>query len=351
MRPGSRWYAVGSDNYDRLMGSDPIGVIFSEYSLGDPSAWDYIRPILAENGGWAIFLYTPRGRNHGYTLYNMACGNEAWFCELLTIEDTKHISADDVEAEKRAGMQEDMIKQEFWCSFTAGASGAYYGELMETARKEGRIGAVPYDPQYSLEAWLDLGWDDATALWAVQPAGLTLRAVKYMEFKTRSIPSICAEIRKSGLKFDLIRTPHDGEAHEQGTGRTRKEMWEDGLGCVAEASPRPKNADELLEQINGVRSLVPVTWFDAVGCEAGIFALESYRREWDSKLVKYKTTPLHDWSSHGADAFRTGAARHVVGRYGSEERRGVRKPRVLSAARERGRFGLRRRQPAYFKEE
>ena len=117
---GSVWQCVGSDNYDALVGSNPVGVVFSEYSVTPKAAiaWDYIRPILAENGGWALFIYTPRGHNHGYTLYNQAKA-AGWFTELLTVDDTKAIPAEAVEEERRAGMSEAMIQQEFYCSFEA----------------------------------------------------------------------------------------------------------------------------------------------------------------------------------------------------------------------------------------
>ena len=69
IRPGSTWQVIGSDNYNSLVGSPPVGVVFSEWALADPQAWAYVRPILRENGGWAVFIYTPRGRNHGATFY------------------------------------------------------------------------------------------------------------------------------------------------------------------------------------------------------------------------------------------------------------------------------------------
>lgn len=112
---GSLIQVIGTDNIDAIMGTNPIGCVFSEYSLQNPDAWDLIRPILAENGGWAVFNYTPRGRNHGYVLYTMAQNNPEWFCQLLTIDDTGAVSPDVVQAEREAGMSEEMIKQEFYC--------------------------------------------------------------------------------------------------------------------------------------------------------------------------------------------------------------------------------------------
>lgn len=118
---GAIWQIIGADNYDSLVGGNPVGIVFSEWAISDkyPAAWDYFRPMLVENGGWAIFIYTPRGRNHGFDLYAMAAHNDEWFCELLTADHTGVISNEDIEAERRSGMSEDIIRQEFYCDFLA----------------------------------------------------------------------------------------------------------------------------------------------------------------------------------------------------------------------------------------
>jgi len=116
---GSIWQMAGSDNYDSLVGSNPVGVVFSEYSIANPLAWDYIRPILLENGGWAIFIYTPRGRTHGYKLFQMALKNDAWIAERLTYLDTGVLTEADIESERESGMSENKIAQEYNCDFEA----------------------------------------------------------------------------------------------------------------------------------------------------------------------------------------------------------------------------------------
>ena len=116
---GSMWQMAGSDNYDSLVGSNPVGVVFSEWSLANPDAWEYIRPILVENDGWALFIYTPRGRNHGHATYLRALEADSWFCEKLTVEDTGLITPAQIEEERRAGMSDGKIGQEFYCSFDA----------------------------------------------------------------------------------------------------------------------------------------------------------------------------------------------------------------------------------------
>ena len=118
---GSIWQIIGADNYNSVVGANPVGIILDEWAISDkyPQAWDYFRPILAENGGWAVFPFTPRGRNHGFDLYQQSLVNPDWFCQLLTTRETKAVSAEAVEVERKAGMSESMIQQEFYCSFLA----------------------------------------------------------------------------------------------------------------------------------------------------------------------------------------------------------------------------------------
>lgn len=118
---GSIVQLVGSDNIDRIVGTNPIGVVFSEYSLMKPKVWEFIRPILAENGGWAVFIFTPRGMNHAWNLLQMALQNPLeWFTQILTAEDTKAISAQVLEQERKE-MPQDLYDQEYMCKFIEGA--------------------------------------------------------------------------------------------------------------------------------------------------------------------------------------------------------------------------------------
>lgn len=134
---GSIWQMAGSDNYDSLVGSNPVGVVFSEWPLADPQAWEYIRPIIVENGGWALFIYTPRGRNHGWSTYQTALLSDDWFSQKLTIEDTGGvITPEMVQKEIDDGMSEDKAQQEFYCSFEAASEDQMIpGPLIAKARK------------------------------------------------------------------------------------------------------------------------------------------------------------------------------------------------------------------------
>lgn len=301
---GSTWQVVGSDSYDALVGAPPIGIVFSEFSLADPYAWDYLRPILAENGGWALFIYTPRGKNHGYTLYRMAQKNPEWFCQLLSVENTKALSPEIIASERAAGMSEDMIQQEFYCSFEAANPGAYYGKQMAQAWKDGRITGIAVEPGIDCETFWDLGMDDATAIWIAQPVSRELRIVGYYENTGEGLAHYANWLKTwaigKDVRFSRHVMPHDVEVRELGTGKSRKQVAMSMGVTPVQVCPQL----EVEDGIEAVRRILPRCYFDERACERGISALTEYGKDWDEKAKTFRNKPRHDWSSHAADAFR-----------------------------------------------
>jgi len=290
LRNGSLIQLVGTDNYDAIMGTNPIGCVFSEYSLQNPLAYQYISPILAENEGWAAFAYTPRGRNHGHTLYRMAQKNPDWFCELLTVDDTKAITEEAIETERRAGMAEELILQEFWCSFDAGIHGSYYWQQLRDARKEGRIRQVPHDKTLQVDTWWDLGIGDSTAIWFTQNVGNEIRLIDYYEAQGESLEYYVNVLKERGYTYGTHYMPHDVEVKELGTGRSRKEIAMSlGLRPITVIPKLP-----LEDGINAVRMLFGRMYFDEEKCGKGLEAIADYRKEWDEKRQEFKNRPFHD---------------------------------------------------------
>jgi len=301
LKCGSVWQLVGSDNYNSLVGANPVGIVYSEYSIANPAARDFLRPILKENGGWQIFIYTPRGKNHGYDLYQMAKNNPKWFAQLLTVEDTGVLTPQDIQEEREAGMDEDMIKQEYYCSFDAAMRGAYYGDLFEAIEKEKRLGHVPYNPAAPVETWWDLGIGDATAIWFIQRINNEWHAIDYHEASGQGLEYYARTIFNKPYAYSRHVGPFDLTNRELGTGKTRLEMLA-ALGLKMEVAPKLKPDDG----IQAVRQVLPLFFFDNVKCEQGVKALSQYRRAWDDNHKMFKDHPLHDWTSHAADAFRYG---------------------------------------------
>src|SRR5262245_40451216 len=149
---GSTWQVIGSDNYHSLVGTPPAGIVFSEWARANPGAWAYLAPILVENGGWAVFITTPIGRNHAKDLLDMARSDPAWFWEVQTVDDSGSISREIVEQQRKeyhaifgVDAGDALIEQEYWCSFEAAVLGAYWGREMAAAEREGRICTVDID--------------------------------------------------------------------------------------------------------------------------------------------------------------------------------------------------------------
>ena len=305
-RNGSIYQVVGSDNYDSLIGANPIGVIFSEYAVADPKAWDYIRPILAENGGWALFIYTPRGKNHGKKLYDMAKGNPRWFSSLLTVEDTfrpdgTHVIGPDIIQEERAeGMSEEKILQEYFCSFEAGMEGAFYTAELNIAEEDGRIGHFPHDPGKQVQTWWDIGFRDATSIIFTQRGddGKPI-LIDYLEARNKALDEWIRDVRSLPYDYDEHWGPHDLENHDFTTGKTRVEFalaLQFAFDIVAKIPVQ--------DGIDATRSIIRTARFNEPKVGRLLDGLYSYRREYDDRLQMFRDKPLHDWASHPADAMR-----------------------------------------------
>jgi phage terminase large subunit len=304
---GSTWQVLGSDNYDSLVGSSMAGVVFSEWALAKPEAWTYLRPILAENGGWALFLWTPRGRNHATRAFEARSRDPEWFCLKAPATDTDVFSREQLAREKAeliaelgsAEEGEARFASEYLVDFDAAAPGAYYASLLGEAERAGRIGRVPYDPALRVDTAWDLGVDDYTAVWFFQQAGREVRVIDYFETSGQGLEAIVREaIAGKPYVWGTHHLPHDVMARELGTGRSRYETLRSlGLSRIDAGT-----ATDPEERVNAARLMIPMCWFDAERCALGLERLRAYRKRWSRSNHAY-AGPLHDQASHGADAF------------------------------------------------
>lgn len=130
---GSILQMVGADNIDRIVGTNPVGVVFSEYSLMKEEVWNFISPILAENDGWAVFIMTPRGMNHAYDLMQRVKNSPDWFVEVLGVDKTGALDEKTL-ADQRLQMPEDIFQQEYYCKFIEGGTG-FFKRISENVYK------------------------------------------------------------------------------------------------------------------------------------------------------------------------------------------------------------------------
>jgi len=305
MNNGALFQVIGTDKIDAIVGSNPVGCIFTEYALQNPVAWDYIRPILAENGGWAIFCFTPRGKNHGHTLFKIARSDpKHWFTQVLTVEDTNAIPKDVLEQERREIIAKDgndaLYQQEYMCSFDVPIQGAYYGQQLMAAEEQGRIGKVPYDPAARVVTAWDLGIGDEMAIWFMQIVGQEIRVIDYYESSGEGLKHYVKILQNKPYVYEDHYAPHDIKVRELSTGKSRLEAAK-SLGIDFTVAPMLGVEDG----IEAVRMILARCWFDSTNCEKGLSSLRSYHKEWDEKNQVFRLRPHHDWASHGADAFRT----------------------------------------------
>lgn len=307
---GATWQVLGSDNYNSLVGSPPVGVVFSEYALADPSAWAYIRPILAENNGWALFITTARGRNHAHSLYEYAKTDpENWFAEKLPVDYTKAVEQHVLDREfkeltaERGQLEADaIIQQEWYCSFDAAIPGTYYAYIIERLEREGFITSVPYNPLLPVGTAWDIGFGDSTAIWFFQVVGREVRIFDYYEMSGVDVFHYAKMLRdKQYSYFDHI-LPHDaghGNIRSAG-GKSFSEILR-GEGFPNRVIERDISVDV---GIQATRTFLPQCVFDAQKCSRGIEAVRQYRRIWDKNRRCYNDAPYHDWTSHASDALR-----------------------------------------------
>lgn len=304
-KSGSTWQLIGSDNYNSLVGAGVAGVTFSEWALANPSSWGYIRPMVEENGGWAVFITTPRGNNHAKAMLDMARGNPAWFSEVSTVHDTGALTAAqliEARAEYAALYGDDMgraqFEQEYECSFNAAILGAYFGSEMARAERDGRIETVKVDHGHPVHTAWDLGKATNNPIWCFQVIAGALRIVDFHRPETDDVADWCKWLGDRGYQGDDY-VPHDILVTEWGSKRTRIEVLRD-LGRRPRRIPRVSVADGL----QAGRMAINAATFDADRCALGIEGLKAYRREWDDDHKTFRENPVKDWAEHIGSAWR-----------------------------------------------
>jgi phage terminase large subunit len=307
---GSIYCLMGVDgkNAERARGMNPSFVIMSEYAFMDEQSWKTIEPRVSQNNGTVIYISTPNGQNHFYQLYNHAKLNpEQYYTSLVTAYDVGIITEKHIQALREEGTPEDFIQQEYFCSFTRGAEGSYYGKQIQKARDENRICDLLIDTEKPVHTAWDLGFGDYTSIWWFQESsGGGYNFINYYansgEGMRHYIDKINAFKSDHNIVYGRHFLPHDVSQGEWTTGETRINMLRE-FGVQATLLSK----DRIEDGIQAVRSLLPKCYFDGQRCKFGIQSLDFYQRKWNDAMKVYSEKPLHNKHSHGADAFRYAA--------------------------------------------
>lgn len=326
-----RLYGVDNPK-QRMRGLYLDGAVNDEWALSPPSVWtEQMRPMLSDENRrgedefgrtsqWCDFIFTPAGRNHAHTMYTKALtwfegkavietdeytGQETkvfrddWYAKLLKASETGVISDQELK-DAEMDMGRSKYLQEYECSFDAAVEGSILAKDLEKIRAAGQIRRVAINPLLPVNTAWDLGWDDATALWFFQQFGNTVHVVDYYENSGANLEHYAGVMADRGYRYGYNLLPHDVEVTELGSGKSRASILR-SLGVRVTVVPRHSVHDG----ISAMQSLLPRCYFDQERCAKGLDRLSLYRREFNEKAQVFREAPLHDWASHGADAFRT----------------------------------------------
>jgi len=301
----SRIRLFGADNPDALRGLYLDGVILDEYADMKPSVWgSVLRPLLSDRLGWAVFIGTPKGHNAFYDVFSNAEKQENWFVRVLRASQTKLIP--DAELKDAFGsMTPDQYLQEFECSFEAAIVGAYFGKEMRNLTDESRITNVEYDPMFPCHTAWDLGYSDDTAIFWFQAVHGEIRVLDYHSSNGENIDYytnlIKSKEREYGYKYGTHWLPHDARAKTLSSGG--KSVIEQIATKIPIETLKIVPNLSLQDGIQASRMALQRAWFDTK-CQEGIECLRQYQREYDEDKKVFRDKPRHDWTSHGADAWR-----------------------------------------------
>ncbi len=336
---GSTWQVVGSDNFNSLVGSPPVGVVLSEYALSNPEAWSYLRPILRENGGWALFNFTPRGRNHAVATYEGALNDPDWFTQKLTAKDTGIFSPEDL-AKERAEYCRDMgeddglsrFNQEYMCDFDAPLVGSFYARQLAELEATGHFGDFPYDPSVPVETASDIGRTDDLATVFFQRHHLRIHIIDYESGSGHDVPWFAKMLQDKPYVYLGGGKDERKPAHVLPWDAV-PETFASPLSVVEQLRKlmvRVRICPNLDKQdgIQAVRSLLPRMYFNTKNPRLGplIDCLRNYQREYDEERKVFKKDPLHNWASHGADSVRYLAVSYIEDNPSSQPKANFRSP-------------------------
>jgi hypothetical protein len=304
---GGQIQILGADNPDSMRGIYSDGAVFDEYGLQPPNVFtEVMRPAFSDRQGWALFIGTPNGRNQFQKVAQEAQLNTTgdWHYASYKASETGYVPATELQ-NARQMMTQDEYAQEYECSFEAAVKGAIYSAELLQARELGRVTRVPVEPVLPIDTDWDLGVGDSTAIWFTQSLRSgEVRVVDFYENSGEGLPHYAQVLRQRGYTYGRHWAPHDIAVKEFASGRSRLETA-GSLGLNFNIAPNVPIEDG----IHAVRMLFPRCYFDSERCKGGLEALQHYRRDYNTRLNEFKATPVHDWSSHAADAFRYLAVR------------------------------------------
>ena len=315
---GSVFQLVGSDSKDSLMGTSPVGIVFSEAAIADPVTVAFFQPMLLENGGWSFHVSSVRGKNHFYKEFLAAQDREDAFSSHISAYDTDVFSLEDLEATKKEYiikygklLGEALFNQEYLSSWEAAVVGAVWGSELQELERERRARPIKYDPRYPVHTSWDIGVGDSTVILYWQVIDQVPRMIDWFEVSGRGLQTCAEELMSKPYMYGLHIAPHDIQV---------RSWTNDGLSRIEEArklgirftpTVRPDHKQLAISTTAGLIRRMEVNVHDIVeedprkDCRYILDTLKQYRYSYDEAKQILSKNPIHDWTSHFADALQT----------------------------------------------
>jgi phage terminase large subunit len=289
-------------NLDSIKSKARIIIAWVDEAEGvSDAAWQKLIPTVREDNSEIWVTWNPETKHSAtHRRFRVNPPQDSKICEINWQDNPYFPKVLDKERKEDLKLRPDDYGHIWDGDMKVHADGAYYAVEMREAKAEGRITNVPYDRAVGVVTAWDLGVGDSTSIWFAQFVGAEVRLIDYYESSGVGLDHYVALLNSKGYVYESHVLPHDVRVRELGSGKSRLET----LGALG---VRPITiAPQLMvdDGIQSVRSLIPRCWFDAEKCERGVDAIRQYRRDYDDKGMTWRGRPLHDWTSHCADALR-----------------------------------------------
>lgn len=312
---GSVIWILGSDvQRDKLRGTNPRGIVFSEFAFQDPYVMHIMMPVLRQNGGWLIVQSTFDGRNHFWRLIEHNKLDPNWYCRVDSVRNlvdengNRYITDDMVDEDRQAGMPEYLIQQEYYGEVEINQESKYFSHALNNLYESERVIKNLFLPRKNVYAAMDIGISDQTAviLFQIKRVGEYIAPViiDYMEDNNKDFTHYVEWCRtrctKLNLPFKKIFAPHDGKKRDPML-KTYEDYGRE-MGVEVVIVPRPHNKNHAIE---GMRRMLYLTEFNEENTVRLLECMADYSKEFDDKADIWKSKPVHNWSSHGVDSYQT----------------------------------------------
>jgi phage terminase large subunit len=311
--PNDVWITLyGADNPDALRGLYFDGIILDEFGDMKPSLLaEVVTPCLADRQGWLAIIGTAKGRNQFYEYCKKAKNSPEWYYMVLKASQSGIIPEKELQ-NLREIMTEAQFEQEMECSFEAALLGTFYADALNEIKKNGHyIQESLYEPDQKVHVAADVGLRDSTAWWFWQPRPDGIAIIDHHEASGKHVDYYLGMLHEKGYDYHALWLPSDAKAKTLSTRRSTVEQFQKPSlvrpDLYSEADRLPIRIVPRLgiqHGIDAARLILPTCYFDEKKCEQGLDALRSYRRQFHEHTNSFSDTPIHDWASNSADAFR-----------------------------------------------